>query len=446
MTHFKKLELRNWRQFRKVSLNLHPRLTVVTGANGSGKSTILNVFSQHFGFARPLISTPVADRLGGYSYDSGFFVPADEPEDEPLLPLIAPPMMITHPGMPQEQEQPFDVGRIEYSNRTIAGISVPRAANAYGLMIQPQQAVAGVHISSHRIMAPYQPVQGIAMQAMLLEQAFNLYNNELMARYNGQQTQLSPVYRMKETLIGMAAFGEGNSRLQRNEALLEGYNEFVDILRVVLPEELGFRDLVVIIPDIVLRTHSGDFVLDAASGGVNALVELCWQLFLYSKTPAAWDGFVATIDEPENHLHPSMQRTIVPNLLTAFPQVQFIVATHSPFVVSSVENSNVYALRYKELRTNGMGGNSQLSRRIFSTKLDQATKAGSASEVLSEVLGVEVTLPDWALDRMETLVEAYKNKAISPAVLEELRLELNAVGFEHFYPQAVARLVSSDQA
>ncbi|WP_419836937.1 AAA family ATPase [Streptomyces brasiliscabiei] len=53
-------------------------------------------------------------------------------------------------------------------------------------------------------------------------------------------------------------------------------------------------------------------------------------------------------DEPENHLHPSMQRTLVPTLLAAFPNVRFIVATHSPFVVTSTREAYVYALRRTE--------------------------------------------------------------------------------------------------
>ncbi|WP_375140156.1 hypothetical protein [Bacillus velezensis] len=43
-----------------------------------------------------------------------------------------------------------------------------------------------------------------------------------------------------------------------------------------------------------------------------------------------------------------MQRSILPNLVSAFPNAQFIVTTHSPLVVNSVENAFVYALKYNE--------------------------------------------------------------------------------------------------
>ena len=47
---------------------------------------------------------------------------------------------------------------------------------------------------------------------------------------------------------------------------------------------------------------------------------------------------VVIIDEIEQHLHPKWQSKILPSLKKNFPQVQFIVATHSPLVVSSSKN------------------------------------------------------------------------------------------------------------
>jgi predicted ATP-dependent endonuclease of OLD family len=43
---FKRLRIANWRQFRELNLEFHDRLTILTGANGAGKTTILNFLSQ----------------------------------------------------------------------------------------------------------------------------------------------------------------------------------------------------------------------------------------------------------------------------------------------------------------------------------------------------------------------------------------------------------------
>jgi predicted ATP-binding protein involved in virulence len=48
------------------------------------------------------------------------------------------------------------------------------------------------------------------------------------------------------------------------------------------------------------------------------------------------------IDEAENHLHPQWQKVFVKNIIRLFPNLQIIITTHSPFIVSSVENSRIY--------------------------------------------------------------------------------------------------------
>jgi predicted ATP-binding protein involved in virulence len=54
-------------------------------------------------------------------------------------------------------------------------------------------------------------------------------------------------------------------------------------------------------------------------------------------------GFVL-IDEIDAHLHVSIQRKIFSFFDKAFPKIQFIVTTHSPFVVQSVNDAIIYDL------------------------------------------------------------------------------------------------------
>jgi predicted ATP-binding protein involved in virulence len=54
---------------------------------------------------------------------------------------------------------------------------------------------------------------------------------------------------------------------------------------------------------------------------------------------------VLLVDEIDLHLHPYWQRTIIRYLSDLFPQTQFIVTTHSPFILQSMENVNLYTLR-----------------------------------------------------------------------------------------------------
>jgi len=58
---------------------------------------------------------------------------------------------------------------------------------------------------------------------------------------------------------------------------------------------------------------------------------------------------IVLIDEIETHLHIDLQKKILPFLTSFFPKVQFIVTTHSPFVLNSVDNAVIYDLEKKLL-------------------------------------------------------------------------------------------------
>lgn len=51
---------------------------------------------------------------------------------------------------------------------------------------------------------------------------------------------------------------------------------------------------------------------------------------------------ILLIDEIENHLHPKWQKKILGIIRRTFPNLQIILTTHSPFVVSSIEGARVY--------------------------------------------------------------------------------------------------------
>ena len=53
---------------------------------------------------------------------------------------------------------------------------------------------------------------------------------------------------------------------------------------------------------------------------------------------------IILIDEIELHLHPQWQREILPALQKTFPNIQFIVTTHSPQVLSSVHRDDIFIL------------------------------------------------------------------------------------------------------
>ncbi|MBL8228069.1 MAG: AAA family ATPase [Bryobacterales bacterium] len=53
---------------------------------------------------------------------------------------------------------------------------------------------------------------------------------------------------------------------------------------------------------------------------------------------------IVLIDEVDLHLHPSLQRQLVPRLRKALPNIQWIVTTHSPLILSSFDSAEIIAL------------------------------------------------------------------------------------------------------
>jgi predicted ATPase len=53
---------------------------------------------------------------------------------------------------------------------------------------------------------------------------------------------------------------------------------------------------------------------------------------------------IVLIDEIDLHLHPTLQRELIPRLRKALPKVQWIVTTHSPLILSNFDSSEIIAL------------------------------------------------------------------------------------------------------
>jgi predicted ATP-binding protein involved in virulence len=101
---------------------------------------------------------------------------------------------------------------------------------------------------------------------------------------------------------------------------------------------------------MVVTKDGTELRLDQLSDGERNLVALAGDLARRmvvanptSDVPRETEG-VILIDEIEQHLHPGLQRKVIPALQRAFPNAQFIVTTHSPQVLSSVPASAVVVL------------------------------------------------------------------------------------------------------
>lgn len=160
-----------------------------------------------------------------------------------------------------------------------------------------------------------------------------------------------------------------------------------------------------IIDDILVRPMRGKVffkytdgrVVEAAmlSDGykrlVNIVIEIAVRCALLNKVIYGEDCCKMThgtviVDEIDEHLHPELQGKVLRSLHNAFPKIQFIVSTHAPLVISSVEESEenvVYRLWYDhdtgeykhvELNTYGWDANLTLEEGMMVNSRDSRVK------------------------------------------------------------------------
>ena len=120
---------------------------------------------------------------------------------------------------------------------------------------------------------------------------------------------------------------------------------------------------------------------------VNIVVDIAIRCALLNKGMYGSEAYKQThgtviIDEIDEHLHPALQSKVLKSLHQTFPEIQFIVSTHAPLVMSSVEKSKdnvVYRLWYDEeehdykhveLNTYGLDSNLILEEEMFVASRD----------------------------------------------------------------------------
>ncbi|MSP03396.1 MAG: TIR domain-containing protein [Acetobacteraceae bacterium] len=133
-------------------------------------------------------------------------------------------------------------------------------------------------------------------------------------------------------------------------------------------------------------------------------------------------GGIVLVDEIDLHLHASLQRTLVPALRQALPNIQFIVTSHSPMVISCFDRTELVVLDASQ-----QGGIRHLDRQLFGLSMDEIYMylmgTPPESQVLSDMRDRDdPMLPELLYQSAETNeVEAQEELRVRQEWLETIR-------------------------
>lgn len=132
----------------------------------------------------------------------------------------------------------------------------------------------------------------------------------------------------------------------------------------------------------IIEEGKAPFDFNTLSEGYSAVISIVTELLMRMEAHDVknydLEG-VVLIDEIEAHLHVELQKNILPLLTSFFPKIQFIVTTHSPFVISSIPNAVICDLE-KRIVTTDLSGYS------YDALIESYFGVDKYSEVLKEKL------------------------------------------------------------
>ena len=137
------------------------------------------------------------------------------------------------------------------------------------------------------------------------------------------------------------------------QKIQQWFERFESALRILLDEESIHLEYDYRKYDFKIKQNGREpFTFNELSDGYSSMIYIISDLilrmdknWLLGEEISQYDyQGIVLIDELETHLHIELQKKILPFLTEFFPRIQFIVTTHSPYILNSVSNAKAYDL------------------------------------------------------------------------------------------------------
>ncbi len=325
------IEIQNFKCFAHEEFSFNPNMTVLIGDNGAGKTSILDALSFVLGTFfigmsgvpnRPL--KPSEKRRIRFSPESveiqlPFKISVEHTLNGKIYSWFRDTNKISGGATSYINAANFIEAAGELTNSARAGEKVSLPLIAYFGTERLSEKIEKVPYTkqSSRLDGYYNALESTSFQRRFLEW-FKTFEDAIL-KFNADRTLYNA---FTATITSMIpdwkkihfSWKEDDMLGQLDDGEWQPFRELSD----------GYRNTIRIAADIAYRAIKLNPHL-----GENAVKET--------------EG-VVLIDEIDMHLHPNWQKTVISDLKRTFPKIQFIVTTHSPFIVQSLRADEIINL------------------------------------------------------------------------------------------------------
>lgn len=373
----KQIQLTHFRHFKTCNIQLHPRLTVFVGNNGEGKTAILD--SIAIGLAPILSHLPKVSAI--------YFK-----ENDIHINHHAETAAFVRVQLETLDQLVWDVTKKrDQSQKTIQAIPKNQGVKQLTKYLDAFIDALNENQSTTLPVFVYYDINRVVPDTIVLKPPVQ----KDLSRFKALNNALQPNTQFKDALEWFYAM---EFEELKNQQARQDFNYRLPVLETV---RQAMTTMIPMISNPHISTNpphlmvswqkkNGDIFdlkLEQLSDGYRTLLALVMDLArrLAQANPHLINPLhseaIVLIDEIDLHLHPELQQTVLLDLQRTFPNTQFIVTTHSPQVLTTVQKENIRLLEnetvYEQL-TNTYGAES-------SRLLEEVMSVSSRPEPLPEV-------------------------------------------------------------
>lgn len=299
---------------------------ILTGKNGSGKTSVMNALVQHF----------------SYLVKESFY---SKPEIERWINL-------------NKQQLPKGVSEAEKqkAQQTQNSIAIwekelQHWTNGAVTTCTSFATLREKYANGQFILAYYK-----ADRLSKVETSNTIENIPLKDNYALNETPGAQLVKYMVGLKATQAFALQKKDEKRASEIEDWFSRFESVLKKIFEDaSLKLEFDIESFKFSILQDNREPFDFNTMSSGYSAVFNIINDLTMRmeKRKDNTTEGIVL-IDEIETHLHLELQKIILPFLTELFPNIQFIISTHSPFILSSIDNAVIFDLETKKLVENGL--------------------------------------------------------------------------------------------